>query len=221
MRDKPKEPLIPLVIGKPNDGSRNHNVDNNDDLHGASFSRFVLPFSYKLEVCEAPNQSETSDNLYYELNQKEKLSFTKRRKYFTQETSVTLYDRSIWLDMSDSWKDTDWGRSEVTINLRNKDYQIGMLPPRIILFEAGSNNLKELSQQTKSESILQTGFLCVDLFFHKQESSPVLDDLLQLNEYFRYFGMPYDSHLSLFRSAFGNIPTEYQQSGKKINDVYK
>ena len=178
-----------LIIGKPNFGT-------NEKI--ATFTRFVLPFAFQLQL--APEVS-GQENLFYTLNDKTDLSYIKRRKYFTRETADTLYERGQWLSMCDAWKQTLWGKAEITVTLRDQQFKIGMLPPQIVLFE-----LPEITEQ-KTSAILQTGFLYVDLFFpEQQDNQPQLDDLLVLNEFFRYFGIPYDAHAKIFQNIFSNVP---------------
>lgn len=178
-----------LIIGKPNLGA-------NEKI--ATFTRFALPFAFQLQ--SAPEISGQA-NLFYTLNDKTDLSYIKRRKYFTRETADTLYERGQWLSMCDAWSQTAWGKAEITVILREQPFKIGMLPPQIVLFE-----LPEIKEQETS-TILQTGFLYVDVYFpEQQDNHPQLDDLLVLNEFFRYFGIPYDAHAKIFQSIFANVP---------------
>ena len=198
---------IPLCIGKPIDGSRA--TDGEDNIKAATFSRFVLPFAYKIDKISPPAERQ---KLFYEPEPLDNLSFIKRRKYFSRETALTLYERSIWLDMSDTWQDTPWGKEAVRVTLRGRQFKIGMLPPRIVLFEAATGqqeNSLALLSSNKSPQVLHTGFLLVDLYFPLQVEHPELDDLLVLNESFRYFGIPYDEHAELFKRDFGEIPAGY------------
>lgn len=184
---------LDLIIGKPNLGA---------DEKIATFTRFVLPFAFQLQPIEhEPNQAD----LFYTLNDKTDLSFIKRRKYFTRETSDALYEQSQWLSICEAWSQTSWGKAEVTVNLRDKPFKIGMLPPQIVLFET-----PEIKERQK-ENILQTGFLYVDVYFpEQQDSPPQLDDLLVLNEFFRYFGIPYDNHAKTFKNMFSGVPVNAQ-----------
>ena len=197
-----------LLIGKPID-----NPHESDKSKIATFTRFVLPFAYKLRE----KQCVKTPDLYYTLNPANDLSFIKRRKFFTRETAHILYDRSLWLDMSTEWEQTAWGQANVEIILRGKQFKIGMLPPRITLFEAFSGKIKDRLAKLAGQSqnnIQHTGFLQVDIFFSdNQEHAPELDDLLILNEFFRYYNMPWDAHEKIFKRAFGNIPAEYSISG--------
>lgn len=178
-----------LIIGKPN-------LPPNEKI--ATFTRFVLPFAFQLQ--STPDVSDSA-NLFYTLNDKTDLSYIKRRKYFTRETADTLYEHGQWLSICDAWTQTAWGKAEITVTLREQQFKIGMLPPQIVLFELPE--IKELETST----ILQTGFLYVDVYFpEQQDNHPQLDDLLVLNEFFRYFGIPYDAHAKIFKNIFANVP---------------
>jgi len=196
-----------LHIGKPDDGSRRPS-----ELSPATFTRFVLPFAYKIDDT---NIGEETPDLFYTVNPMENLSFTKRRKYLTRETSGMLYNTAYWLDMCPGWEETPWGKGEVIATLRSQKFLIGMLPPRIVLFEAKAefdSEQKKRGPLLQTPSVLQTGFLLLDLYFPQQEKIPLLDDLLHLNESFRYFGMPYDSHAEHFKINFGEIPIHYSKN---------
>ncbi|MCK9396910.1 MAG: hypothetical protein M0Q44_15120 [Methylobacter sp.] len=188
---------LDLIIGKPNLGA---------DEKIATYTRFALPFAFKLQlVKDGPNQFD----LFYILNDKTDLSYTKRRKYFTRETSDALYERGQWLTICGAWDQTSWGKAEVTVNLRNKPFKIGMLPPQIVLFETPA-----IKEQQKN-NILQTGFFYVDVYFPEHQANrPQLDDLLVLNEFFRYFGIPYDKHAEIFRYMFSEVPVNVKDNEK-------
>lgn len=178
-----------LKIGKPNSCEK-------DPV--ATYSRFVLPFAFKLQTISNISRP---NSLFYKLNDKKDLSYIKRKKYFTRETADTLYERGQWLTMCDAWNQTTWGKAEITVILRDKPFKIGMLPPQITLFE-----VPEIKHQNET-NILQTGCLYVDLYFpEQQDNPPQLDDLLVLNEFFRYFGLPYDYHENIFKNIFSEVP---------------
>ncbi|MDU9049450.1 MAG: hypothetical protein Q3M30_11395 [Candidatus Electrothrix sp. Rat3] len=198
---------LELRIGKPH-----IDHDNKDDTRIATFTRFVLPFAYKLEEQQASPPSSPSP-LHYTLNPLSDLSFLKRKKYFTRETGRILYEQALWLDICADWSETAWGKAEVEIILRDRSFKIGMKPPRITLFEAaggqGGDIPARLAAQ-KEADIRHTGFLQVDLYFpEEQENKPELDDLLLFNEMFRYYDMPYDAHLEHFIKSFGKVPVRY------------
>ncbi len=183
-----------LVIGKPVLEDQEKNIKGNI----ATFTRFTLPFAFQLQA--VTNVSEPP-KLYYTVNEKSDLSFKKRRKYFTRETADTLYQRSQWLSVCDNWNQTQWGKTGFSVTLRDQDFKIAMLPPQLVLFET-----PDIEVHPKC-NILQTGFLYVDVYFcEEQIRKPQLDDLLVLNEFFRYFGMPWDDHSKIFKGIFPQIP---------------
>ena len=207
-----KECSLNLAIGKP--------VDKPGDVKAtriATFTRFILPFAYQLEKSAGKNPS-----LYYQVNPASDLSFVKRRKYFTRETGHILYDRACWLDMCPAWEDTMWGKGEVEVTLRGQRFFLGMLPPRITLFEAGTDRdggLLPPSGVSEGVKPTQTGFLQVDVYFpQKEDQAPELDDLLLLNEFFRYFHLPREEHEKIFKSNFGRIPAGYP-GGKPVGEL--
>ena len=94
MTSKVTELSIPLCIGEPDDSSRN-SPTNEKEPHGTSFSRFVLPFAYKVETS---SQAETSNDLFYEVNQKENLitnQETLNEMYVRCELTGLLNEESI------------------------------------------------------------------------------------------------------------------------------
>ena len=185
-----------LIIGKPVLGDSDKKTKGNI----ATFTRFTLPFAFQLQA--APEITEPP-KLFYTVNDKTDLSFIKRRKYFTRETADSLYKRAQWLSICDNWQQTPWGKTGVDVILRNQVFKIGMHPPQLVLFES-----PEFEPQ-KEARVLQTGFLYVDVYFCEgQANHPQLDDLLVFNEYFRYFGIPYDSHADIFQKIFSNIPVD-------------
>ncbi len=219
---------LPLCIGNPEDYSE-INRENKNEFRGATFSRFVLPFSYNIEKILDPNVSSMQAELNYRVTSGDSSSFAQRKKYFTHETALTLYERALWLEMSDKWSDTDWAHEKITISLRNKEFKIGMLPPRIVLFEAlkTKRNVKDENKNRlgilsdNDANILNSGFLFVDLYFPEQTEVPQLDDLLEFNEHFRYFERPYKSHEKDFGKIFKNVPIDYTDNGatKTIKDM--
>ncbi|PID64652.1 MAG: hypothetical protein CR963_00110 [Gammaproteobacteria bacterium] len=114
--------------------------------------------------------------------------------------------------MCNGWNKTPWGKGNVTIKLRGRELLLGMLRPRLVLFEAENLFYKKHRPQT---SALASCFLLIDLYFPYQKDDPELDDLLELNECFRYFGMPYDAHAGVFKTIFGKIPFEYPGADNK------
>jgi hypothetical protein len=213
---------INLITGKPVIGRpevKNSEADKveqskvKDEV--ATYTRFALPFAFQLQaMSKAPDENK----LYYEQDNMEDLSYIKRRKYFTRETADTLYNRGQWLSICNKWDETTWGKAEITVSLRGKDFKIGMLAPQLILFEA-----PKIEHQDK-RNILQTGLLYVDIYFpENQETASQLDDLLVFNEYFRYFSIQNDTHAGIFKNIFSNIPVNPEQDNTigQLNGMLK
>lgn len=192
----------------------------------SSFSRFTLPFAYQLTPCDPPPK----DTLYYhrlktrplEDNDTELFSFVKRRKYFTRETGTVLYDKAIWAEVDQNrWANHEWSsdNTDITVTLNKKTISIRMLPPQIILFEACQADNTQMLCSDDTSSTLKTGFLFVDLYFSNENQSPGLDEMLILNESFRYFDIPYNRHATFFQEMFKNIPVSYKnKNNDKLSD---
>ncbi len=204
-----KTKKIKLCNGKPDDGSRIP-ASNKDDFKPklASFSRFVLPVAYQM-VTEKQISTNATPPLFYTPNETNNMSFIKRYKYLSREIGRILYKNALLLDMCDDWNKTPWGKGNVTVKLRDRKLLLGMLPPRLVLFEAGNLFSEEHRLKRAEPSALASCFLLIDLYFPDQTDDPELDDLIELNEYFRYFGMPYDKHADNFKTIFGEIPFKY------------
>lgn len=159
--------MLELITGNPSDD------------RPASFSKFVLPFAYQLEPIEykkAPEQ-------YYE-ELKEDVKW--RRRYFTHETANALYDRARRFRLKGVNRD-----QRFKFNFSgDEEIEAFVSLPEIVLFECPKDfvNLEK--------DILQTGFLVVELHFPNvsKNGRPNLDDLLKLNELFRYWQRPYEGH---------------------------
>ncbi|MCI5130779.1 MAG: hypothetical protein D3904_04490, partial [Candidatus Electrothrix sp. EH2] len=76
-----------LHIGKPFVDHKEKDRDKNKTKI-ATFTRFVLPFAYKLKA--PPPVQNALPSLHYTLNPLSSLSFLKRKKYFTRETGRIL-----------------------------------------------------------------------------------------------------------------------------------
>jgi hypothetical protein len=158
--------MLPLIHGNPEQAP-------------ASFSRFVLPFAYRLLPDDggavAYEPEEPSDDW--------------RRRYLTHETGRVLFDRARWFHLSGLGPEVRKGVFNLQGNCR---IRAEMAAPRLVLFEyPESGHAGELDE-------LRTGFLILELFFPKEESTgsgaPQLDDLLLVNELFRYWWKPYPEH---------------------------
>jgi hypothetical protein len=149
----------------------------------ASFTRFVLPFSWSLD----PTAREGEQGGCVYVRDDSSIS-SDRRKYFTPETARALYERAFWLKLAGSG---DGPAGTFTFHVGEKAIAVEIAQPRLVLFEA---NVKK-----RKRSVTGTGFLLVDISFsapQKQEQAPTLDDLLVINERFRYWRCPWDGHLT-------------------------
>jgi hypothetical protein len=160
-----------------------------------SFSRFVLPFAYRLET----PPGDQNQCLYYD--KIEQADEYRRIKYLTNETALVLFKRAKWFEIKkEDWEKTAWEKETITVTLKTGEFHIKMLPPTVVLFEINKQKNK----------VLQTGFLSVDIYFSAEQIlKPTLDDLLELNELFRYFDMPYESHFAGYEKCLKNIPVDY------------
>ncbi len=185
----------PLQLKCGNPDTRN-SADN-----PASFSRFVFPFAYCLERLD-----ELPQGLCFQPQKNGDVSDKRRIKYLTNETALVLFERAKWFEIAEeTWKKTPWEdeRTPITITLKTGTFQIKMLPPAVVLFEFSED------QECTKNSVLQTGFLYVDIFFPEQNPLPIFDDFLLLNEIFRYFDAPHGGHAAYFKSYLKNIPIDY------------
>jgi hypothetical protein len=174
-------------------------------LESGTFSRYVLPFRYQLEEwsrCDGATYER--DNVS---SQADGDRTFERLHYLTAETAEVLFGRAVWLRLKAS-------PTPHIIFLRGRQLTIEIGPPRIVLFEHGRNGFNSLPRA----DILQTGFLLVDVRFPEQQFRPELDDLLLLNELFRYCRIPFSDHpafsgyaqsLGSFRKGTGNA--QYRQ----------
>jgi hypothetical protein len=176
-----EEDRLCLVVGDPNGNQ------------AASYTRFLLPF-----VCNlTQDKSETSPKstfTYCALAADEKKTESSssldgardRRSYLTKETSSILFDKAIWLK-ADPW-DQCLMRKKTFV--RGRPINIGMSPPRLVLFHQTRVKGKI---EVRSSNPLQTGFLIIELFYPEGETV-TLEDHLAVNELFKYCRQPYDDH---------------------------
>lgn len=188
----------------------------------ATFSRFVFPFAYSpkdTEKSKAESAKEKS-TLHYvdcsvpELSKSKDHLVESRKDYFTYETAEVLFESAKWLEMEKrGWEGASW--KNVTLYCRGKEINVAMLPPRLVLFEWPFKKNRKCSQVSKASEILRTGFLMVDLYFHDPENDvdkPELDDLLLINDFFRFFRCPYDTHAEQFGELLSEVPIDYDTS---------
>jgi hypothetical protein len=144
----------------------------------ASFSRFVLPFGYRLEARKESNLK--SDWRFVPEPVPEE---SPRRHYLTPETAKVLFDRGLWLRLEPA---TPRANAFARFNLGQgrETVPVELQPPRLVLFEAG---------ESEEGDLLQIGFLLIDAHFPGGTRAS-LSDLLLLNELFRFWRRPFDEH---------------------------
>lgn len=187
-------------------------IIGNPAVMPASYSRFVLPFAYNLEKI---NDEEKNQFHYVPENDPDKIW---RERYLTEETADVLFYRAKWFTMKG--KDEKWNQIfDMTIcenDCQKKTVKVCMSPPSIVLFECPSNHDKK---ERENRNILQTGFLIVELYF-SEEQQVNIDDLLRLNELFRYWRQPFAGHENNcrgYQTVFGDFPISFF-SKEKIKD---
>lgn len=159
----------------------------------ASFTRFVLPFVWSLE----PFNGGVPQQTHFRKVALPRLA--DRRGYLTPETADVLFDRAQWLELNAP-------RSSTTLYVGNRAIEAEIAAPRVVLFEANA-------AETPEQPILCTGFLLLDLSFPKRRAGadPVtLDDLLVVNELFRYWRPPFEGHADKSRTIADRGTVTYQ-----------
>ena len=173
----------------------------------ATYTRFVLPFHYRPAKKRSNAAEQAVSKLVY---QKMTLGDIgeERLSYFTSDTANVLFDKTLWAKISGSvWNDY---QKPIKVIAHNKnEIEVMVSSPTIVLFEWE----EPVKQDIPQNDILKNGFLMVELFFNDDgEKSVTLEDLLMVNELFRYFRSPYKEHKTKgyaeFISKFNISPKE-------------
>jgi hypothetical protein len=180
---------------------------------GASFSRFIIPFVYRLrakpekeksQASEGPVPTTESRYCYSADSAQADRSFRlqERREYFTKEMENALFNRAKWFRLrpmsegktgSSAQDGSQLFPKDIAIRVNNRGIAVHMSAPALVLFEFGEEDRSNKVEE--SWDILRTAFLVVELFFKAgQRTTPTLDDLLKINEVFRYFESPFEDH---------------------------
>lgn len=167
-----------------------------DSFKGASYTRFVLPFAYKLE-------RDTTRGAAFCFKQQPPDDQLSREAYLTEETANVLFKRARWMRLQgpvEHWDVTVSGRDGQALTVR-------IARPWLVLFECPDR--LEDNPAPSEEDLLRTGFLLVELYFPEgRENHPNLDDLLEVNELFRYWQSPFPRHAEVkgYKRLLDDVP---------------
>jgi hypothetical protein len=173
--------------------------DPEREYTGVSYSRFVLPFAYAPEPIAGGAQASA-------FIPADPINRDGRLAYLTEETARVLFRRAHWLKLenpSHTWP------QRVRLQFRDGfHWAVGISAPWLVLFEWPENG-----RRAYDADVLQTGFLMVEVHFAKDGGDPVdpgrgpiLDDLLELNELFRYWRRPFPKHPEKgYKRLLGNL----------------
>lgn len=171
----------------------------------ASYTRFILPFAYHPQ-----KRSKISGNgYYYEKFSPEEQIW--RERYLTYEIADVLFRRAKWFRFT-----SKNAFSEIPMAFRDcqegKELKVNIVQPTIVLFE--------WPVDTKNDpQILQTGFLIVELNFSLSNNDcPSLDNLLEMNELFRYWRQPFEGHENLSRPSTKGYRTLLKNVSYRIGE---
>jgi len=157
--------MFKLTIGDPN---------RTEQPEPASFSRFVLPFAYRLTQYE-PEPGLTST---WKISDS-RIELTSRKQYLTPETQEVLFKRAKWF-VKDHLE-------QIVLTLSNQRQILADIKPQLVLFEYPAE------ENINNDDILHTGFLIIELWFCEGKQV-FLDELLEINELFRYWQEPWEGH---------------------------
>jgi len=149
-------------------------VTGNPSEKPATYTRFVLPFAYHLV-----KEQQVEPTFRFEVKAPEDEIW--RRRYLTDETEAVLFQRAKWFSLNTA-------PQTITVETGGRRLEGGQQPPQLILFEYSAKD----SSRKDSPDPLRCGFLVQELFFAKEGAT--IEDLLRINELFRYWLQPYDGH---------------------------
>lgn len=173
-------PLVPIKGGNPY------------GEEPASYTRFVMPFAYQLsELKDGVGEPITSYRRIGGEGLRELEGERDRRLYHTKETSKSLFDHASWWRLYEGEAETATRQYDAKF-YDGRTLRLSVPAPQIVLFEYREPNDGRLVKK----DVLGTGFLFVDVYFDSNDPAPSLNNLLQLNELFRYRREPFESHAS-------------------------
>jgi len=149
----------------------------------ASSTRFVLPFAYRLGPLADHAAVDLDAPVFAELANADNPNLKRRKQYLTKETAKVLFERAHWFVLN---KLPD-GLAKLALVLQDgRSVEAALNPPLVILFECPN-------QPCSDHDVLRTGFLVLELYF-PGDATPRFDDLLDINELFRYWREPFHGH---------------------------
>ena len=184
--------MIPLVCGNPAEKP-------------ASYTRFVLPFAYRLEA--------SPQRFFPYAYQPLKFPSVWRKNYLTVETASVLFHRAKWFTLT---LPDEVQIPVVCINRSARSIPVQLGTPQLVLFE-WPQTMKPQSN-AGGEDLLQTGFLIVEAYFPNQDDPPNVDDLLDFNEKFRHWQRPYEGHEENYRMLLADFPVDLRTQNTTIRD---
>jgi hypothetical protein len=164
----------------------------NPSSESASFTRFVLPFAYK--ICD--KSSETSLK-WEECEEIEtgKMDIDWRKQYFTSEVAKVLFEKAKWYLLKEG---SDVYARSFQIKRDKKVISVQINSPQLVLF-----------QKESVSQFLNTGFLILEIYFVKEDKI-TLDDFLLINETLRYKEQIFKGHRKMVCSLFAS-PVEVRK----------
>jgi len=193
----------------------------------SSYTRFILPFSYSPVML---NEKDGNHFFYKALenikkdergqtdqNDEEWLNIKRRIRYMTEETSIALWKRAKWMRL---WKeDKVWDGTDFEITICHGEKEIKIVTvhlssPMLVLFESSTLfNKEEHARYERKKKVakddadlLLTGFLVAELHFPKKRDEVTFDDMLAVNEIFRYWQPAYSGHEQKLQKRLKDCP---------------
>lgn len=238
-------PVNRIKAGDPRAGQTTGDVDAGFPVcpgKPASFTRFVLPAPYRLTKLPGKGshthwfeEARAEDWLHSATVPGRQRSFEgyfdlERRGYFTRETSNVLFQRARWLVLRQEAGGTPLADSfplRVTRNGNPIELTVQMRPPALVLFEC-----PRTPDHRPRVGALQQAMIVIELWWRDpQGESPVphIEDVLVLNELFRYFSPPFQGHARLpacdgpdahnYRRRLGGLPVDWRKPNERLDSV--
>lgn len=205
-----------------------------------SYSRFVLPIPYSLRPAESPRNEE--DFCWVEAKGEDWIHTTipgapgfGRRDFVTRETHAILHERAKWFVLRGQSKsesrtiDFSSGTSYFTFDFfpdagrknagsdRPRAVPVCVRPPALVLFEWPESGHSRRSP-SEGNDLLQIGFVIFETYFQEQEGCPVfMEDILALNEYFRYCQRNFNPWNWLH--AMADMPVRFSEAAETVGKL--